>query len=168
MNTQNKLLTVVGAVALVAAATTGGYSLFTDKSSATPTTSAPGSSATSTTTMNSATRPATTSSTATSIASTYKDGTYTATSSYSAPHGGQNTLAATVVIANGKISSVKTTDTYADDESAMWIGAFEQSVSSDASGQSIADYTPTRVGGASLTSMAFSDTLDQIRSKAAA
>lgn len=169
MNTQNKIFTIVGSVALVAVTTVGGYTLFADKSSATPGASASSSSnSTASTTASSASSLSSTASTTTSTTTNkYKDGTYTATSSYSVPHGGQNSLIATVVIANGKISSVKTTDNFTDGESAMWIGGFEQSVSSDASGQSIADYTPSRLGGASLTTMAFSDALDQTRSKAA-
>ena len=50
----------------------------------------------------------------------------------------------------------------------MYISGFESSVNSSASGQSLATYSPSRIGGASLTTAAFDDALDTIRSQAMA
>lgn len=172
MDTKNKVFVVVGSVALIAAAGIGGGYLFLNKSnsdmgsdaattsSSTAVDTAPSKTATS----------SDTSSTGTSSASAnnYKDGTYTATSTYHVPHGGSNTIAATVTVSGGKITSVSTKDSYTDRESSMWIGDFESSVSSDANGQGLASYSPSRIGGASLTTAAFSDAIDQIRTKASA
>ena len=171
MDARNKIITIVGSVALIAAATVGGYTLFAGKSNAASaqlTTSTMSSQAPSTTAVSNSSTVASTNGTATAATSSYKDGTYTASSNYSVPHGGQNSISATVTISGGKITAVKTTDNYTDRESSMWVVGFEQEVSADASNQNLAGYSPSRVGGASLTTAAFSDALDAIRSQAQA
>lgn len=69
---------------------------------------------------------------------------------------------------NGKITAVTTKNSYSDHESGRYVDSFESSFSSDATGESLASYSPSRIGGASLTTHAFADVLDQIRSDAAA
>jgi|APMI01.1.fsa_nt_gi uncharacterized protein with FMN-binding domain len=172
MDTKNRIFTVVGAVALIATVGLGGYTLFATKDT-TATSQASTSSqvaATPVTTAQATTASATTESSGTTASSStsYKDGTYTASTTYSVPKGGQNSLSATVTISGGKITTVKTTDNYADHESGSWISDFESEVSSDASGQSIASYSPSRIGGASLTTDAFDDALTTIKSQASA
>lgn len=100
--------------------------------------------------------------------SAYKDGTYTNTVSYNVPHGASNSIAVTLVVSGGKISSVKTNSNYSDGQSSYYISSFESSVSSDASGQPLSSYSPSQIGGASLTTYAFSNAIDNIRSQAAA
>ena len=173
MDAKNKIFTVIGSIALIAATATGGYLLLTAPTSNTVATSSNTQAVTQSTAESATNTPSTSTSESTGAAdatttSSYKDGTYTATASYSVPHGEQNSIAAEVTVADGKIVSVKTTDNYSDHESAMYISGFESSVNSSASGQSLATYSPSRIGGASLTTAAFDDALDTIRSQAMA
>ena len=173
MDAKNKIFTVIGSIALIAATATGGYLLLTAPTSNTIATSSKTQAVTQSTAESATNTPSTSTGESTGAAdatttSSYKDGTYTATASYSVPHGEQNSIAAEVTVAAGKIVSVKTTDNYSDHESAMYISGFESSVNSSASGQSLATYSPSRIGGASLTTAAFDDALDTIRSQAMA
>ena len=171
MDTKNKLFTVIGSVALLAAAGIGGATLFASKDDTASTTT--GATASSTTLSSSTPSDSTSASTNTSTSSSsstshssYKDGTYTASTTYSVPHGATNSISATVVVSGGTITSVTANDSYTDRESGMWISDFESSLSSDASGQSLSSYSPSHIGGASLTTEAFSSVLDEIRSQA--
>ena len=173
MDAKNKIFTVIGSIALIAATATGGYLIFTAPTSNTIATSSKTQAVTQSTADSATNSTPTSTSESTGAAgatttSSYKDGTYTATASYSVPRGEQNSIAAEVTVADGKIVSVKTTDNYSDHESAMYISGFESSVNSSASGQSLATYSPSRIGGASLTTAAFGDALDTIRSQAMA
>ena len=169
MDNRNKLIMVVGTIALVASSGIGGYLLFTTKDS-------PSNSPTATSTQieNTAanTSPATTtvtpSSTATPTTSTgFKDGTYTASTNYSVPHG-SNTIKATVTINSDKITSVTASGNFTDSESSFYVDSFNSSVNLDASTQLLSAYSPSRIGGASLTTAAFTDVLDTIRRDAKA
>lgn len=72
------------------------------------------------------------------------------------------------MINSDKISSVTTSDNYTDRESGMYVSSFEGSVSSDATGQSIGSYSPSRIGGASLTTSAFNEAITNIATQAKA
>lgn len=174
MDTKNKIFTVVGSVALLAVSVVGGYALFSDKANTTTASVATSSASTNTSSSSSVAAVSTTpaseenSTAAAKTTTSYKDGTYTATVRYNVPHGAQNQIAVTLTVAGSKITAVKTSDNYTDRESGMYVNSFESSVSSDATGQPIASYSPSRVGGASLTTMAFSDAIDQIRTAASA
>ena len=172
MKKQDKILITLGTAAVIAFSGFVGYSLFatpdqtaanTTSSHTTTTNTSPSQSSESTTTA-----PSAHSNTASTSSSSYRDGTYTATSSYIVPHGAQNSITGTVVVSSGKISSVTTTNDYSDHESANYIDWFEQEISPAVTGQDIGDVSVSRVGGASLTSSAFNDVLDTIRSKASA
>lgn len=173
MEKPQKIFISIGTIAVVGLAVVGGKLLFAvDDSSSnnTPTASQttqnqPSSTANSVSA--SSTAPSSTSTTGTS-GTAVKDGQYTASQSYSVPHGGVNTITVNLTVSNGKISAVKTDNTYTDRESQMWISDFESQLSSDASGQSLASYSPSRIGGASLTTYAFSEAIDTIRTKASA
>ncbi len=126
--------------------------------SATPTTSVtPTPSATST--------PTPTPTPSTIPTSGYKDGTYKATVSYFVPHD-QNSMTATITIANGEITGVSTTNQYGDHESASYINDFKSSISNAVVGKKIDKASVGRVGGASLTSEAFNEALDQVMNQA--
>ena len=171
METPQKIFVAIGTVAVVGLALVGGKVLFGGDTAATqgPTKSSSSSVAPSTSATTQSTNQSTGSTNAaSSTASGYKDGQYTATQSYYVPHGVSNSVAVTLTIANGKISAVKTDDQYTDGESSMYVSGFESEVSSDASGQSLSSYSPSRIGGASLTTEAFAQALDTIRSQAAA
>lgn len=100
--------------------------------------------------------------------STYKDGTYKATVTYSVPHGNRNSITASVTIKNGVITDVSTDNSASDRESEMYISSFESSVSKAVVGKKIDASFSYRIGGASLTSSAFLDALDSIANKAKA
>ncbi len=93
--------------------------------------------------------------------SSYKDGTYKASTSYRVPHG-TNSIEATVSIKDGVIESVDVTDDYSDRESSMYISSFESKVQSVVKGKSISSISVGRIGGASLTSSAFENVLSDI------
>lgn len=167
MDTKNKVFVVIGSVALLASATMGGYSLFAtadDTSASTVGTSSQV--ATTSTTATPSTAAATSTSTGTSSSSSYKDGTYSATVSYSVPHGATNSLKATVTIASGKITAVSTDDSYSDHESGMYIQDFESALESAVVGSDASSASFSHIGGASLTTDAFSNALDTILSQA--
>ncbi|MFZ1802113.1 MAG: hypothetical protein WAW62_03760 [Candidatus Saccharimonas aalborgensis] len=170
MDTKNKIFVVIGSAALIAAAGYGAVTLLSggDRPSyvATNSVSTTNSSIASNTQTTNTT--ATTSSGDSSTATSYKDGTYTASSSYNVPHGGQNSIKATITISGGKITAASATNSYTDRESAMYIDSFNSYVNSDATGQSLAGYSPSRIGGASLTTYAFSNAIDTIRAQAKA
>lgn len=162
----------VGSIALIAAAGVGGYIIFkpaqqsASPSIATHTMSSPSTASNSSSTSSSSSQDTSTSS-ATSAAA-YKDGTYTAQATYRVPHGDENTISATIVVSGGNITSVKTNDNYSSGESGAYINSFESEVNSDASGQSLASYSPSRIGGASLTTEGFLSVLDTVRNDAKA
>lgn len=175
MEAKQKIFVTIGTVAVIAAATIGGLALFkSPETSSARTTSSSNQVATSTPSTSIITTPTTTgsasssTSTPTTSSGGYRDGTYTKTVSYNVPHGGSNSVAVTLVVSGGKITSVKTNDNYSDGESSYYVSSFESSVSSDAAGQSLASYSPSQIGGASLTTYAFSNALDSIRTQAAA
>lgn len=167
MEAKQKIFVTLGTVAIVATAAIGGLALFKapQTSSAQSTSSSQTASSPS---ASSATSSTTSSGSSTTSTGTYKDGTYTNTVSYNVPHGGSNSVAVTLVISGGNITSVKTNDNYTDSQSGYYVSSFESSVSSDATGQSLANYSPSQIGGASLTTYAFSNALDAIRTQAAA
>lgn len=171
MDSRNKIFLVIGTVAILGAAGFSGMMLFTQQGgtdvTSSSTTNADSSVDSSSTNDTVASDSSTSSSTgSTGSTATYKDGTYTSTKTYSVPRGNTNSITSTVVIADGKITSVTTENTYSDHESAEYVDAFESAVSSSAVGESISSYSPTRISGASLTTSAFSSTISSIRSQA--
>ncbi len=168
MQTKDKILVSIGTIAVIAVASVVGYGLFaTGDSRATKPIATSHAQPTASTPVTTA--PSTATATPTVTASSgYKDGTYTASSSYRVPHGGQNSVSATLTIASGRITVVTTTNDYSDGESAQYVDFFKQEISSAIVGQSLADASVSRVGGASLTSSAFNDVLDTIRTQAKA
>lgn len=100
---------------------------------------------------------------------TYKNGTYTATVTYSVPNGGTNTITTTAVVSNDKVTSIVTThNANASGKSLNYINPFESSVCSVVCGKSLAGLSPSTIAGASLTTAAFKNTLTSIRSSAKA
>ena len=156
MDTKNKIITVVGSVALVGVLG-GGVALFFAKDN-TPIVGA-------TTGAQTRAQRGQSDTSANAMASTYKDGIYVASSDYFVPSG-SNSISATVTIKNGKIAAVNTSDNYSDYTSSYYVDSFKSSVSGEIVGQSLDGLSPSRVGGASLTTYAFDNVLDTIRSKA--
>ncbi len=177
MNTQNKIFVVIGSVAVLATASIGAYVLFkgdeatgltTGTTASTSQTTTPTATTTSPSTSTTATTTTTTTSPSTSTTTTsgYKDSTYSATSSYSVPHGGYNSITASITVSGGKVTAVTTKNSYTDGESAMYIDSFDSRVSSVVVGSSLGSISLSRVGGASLTTQAFNSVIDQVISQA--
>ena len=175
MKQQDKVFMVVGGLAvLVTAGITGLYLFNNDGDEAiTTATSTPSSStsqdatASSTSSTAATTTDTTSTSTTTSTSSSYKDGSYTAKTTYYVPHG-TNTISATITVASGKVTAVKVNNDYTDNESGMYIDSFENSIQSAVVGKSIDGLSLSRVGGASLTTEAFDQVLATIQNEAKA
>ncbi len=180
MKQQDKVFMVVGSTAVLIAAGVTGVWLFgkdntastvnaTSSTSGTTTSAATASStdSTSTTELASTSASSDTGTTASSTTSTasYKDGTYSATVSYTVPRA-SNSLTAKVTIAGGKVTAVTVDNSYSDHESGRYIDNFESAIESAVVGQSIDGLSLGRIAGATLTTVAFDDALTQIRSDA--
>lgn len=103
---------------------------------------------------------------ASSVGSGYKNGTYTATVSYSVPKGATNQIAVQATISDGKITAVSSKDTFSDRESGDYIDSFESSLKADVVGQPLSGFSASRIGGASLTTYAFEEAVQKIATQA--
>lgn len=100
---------------------------------------------------------------------TYRNGTYSATKSYAVPGGRTNTITTTLTIQNDTVTAVSDQHVYkAGTDSQQFVGSFEGSVSGAVVGKPIGSLSPSRIGGASLTTAAFSSALTTIRTNAKA
>lgn len=159
MDTRNKIFVVVGTVAILGTAGVVGALLFTEQDAAQETTAVTTSqtSSSSSSTANSSTATA-----------NYNDGTYSATQTYSVPHGDSNSIRVTITISSGIITAATTDDSYADHESGEYIDSFKNSLSAVIVGQNLDSTPQSRIGGASLTTQAFYDALETIAEQAKA
>lgn len=96
---------------------------------------------------------------------TYKDGTYSATGSYSSP-GGNEEIAITVTIASGNITATEATPKAASNESRDYQDEFAANYKEQVIGKAIGSLNLGNVSGSSLTSRGFNEALDIIRSQA--
>lgn len=103
--------------------------------------------------------------TTTSIASGYKDGTYSSTQSYMSP-GGSDSLGVTVTLKNNLISQVSVKNMANDGTSKMYQNRFIGAIQSVVAGKSITNLKVGVVSGASLASNAFNAALAQVRTQA--
>lgn len=94
-----------------------------------------------------------------------RTGTYTAASDYGTPHG-VNSITVRVTLQNGTITSVTTTHSLNDRESRQYVNQFDNSIQSAVVGQPISSASVNRLGGASLTSAAFDNAIQQIAQQA--
>ena len=174
MKPQEKTFIIVGTSAILIAAGLGGSYLFFAKDAATSTPEVATSASASTTTGGSqaTTTPSTstsnTSSTTTATSSGYKDGTYSATSNYSVPHGYSNSIGVSITVKDGMVTAVETDQNYSDRESEMYIDCFESLLQNAVVDKAIKNLQLNRIGGATLTTAAFDDALDSIRNDAKA
>ena len=106
--------------------------------------------------------------TATNTASgTYKDGTYVINDNYQSPGGSEN-IKTTVTLKDGIVTDATVTQNANNAESASHQATFAKSYKSKVIGKAIDTLNISRVSGASLTTSAFNDALEQIRTKAEA
>lgn len=169
MKQQDKVILVVGSTTILVGAGLTGAWLF-GKSDAPATTSAIPSTAqtANTSAASSAANTSTVSGSSTSSTSGYTDGTYTATINYVVPHGYSNQLTATVTIGGGQVTSVSVQHDTSDQESNAYTDSFDAVLQDNIVGKSIDGLSPSRIGGASLTTQAFDDALVTIRTDAKA
>jgi uncharacterized protein with FMN-binding domain len=152
-NTQrNKLIAGTGLV-VVTALIIGGVIFFSGKPSENAVTAVP------------AATPAPSSSGGGSNNRTYKDGTYTATGSYSSP-GGTESIKVTLTIANDTVTAASVTGDAKDSDSKEYQDMFIRNYKDQVVGRSVDSISLSRVSGSSLTSDGFNDALKQIKSAA--
>ncbi len=129
----------------------------------TPTTTsqpvAPPTSSTATTTPSSSTNAGST------TTSGYKDGTYSATSSYYVPHSSE-TIRVTATVKDGVVTSSSITNSEGDGVSASYQQGFASIYKSYVVGKKINGLSLSRIAGASDTTQGFNDALAQIANQA--
>jgi len=101
------------------------------------------------------------------VTSAYKDGTYSATGSYSSP-GGRESIKLTVTIKDGIIVSTSLDEKASNGEAKEYQDDFDSGYKTLVVGKNIDEVSLSRVAGSSLTSNGFNDALDEIKSDAKA
>lgn len=99
--------------------------------------------------------------------STYKDGTYSATSSYYVPHGNES-IQVDLTIKSGVVTDVSIVNSEGDHDSALYQQDFASVYKSYVVGKSINGLKIGVISGASDTTAGFNEALSQIQSKAQA
>lgn len=95
----------------------------------------------------------------------YKDGSYSATGSYSSP-GGRESIDINLTLQNGAITAVFAKTNPAERESEEYQNMFLSAYKDLVIGKKISDIRLDRVSGSSLTSQGFNSAIEQIRTKA--
>lgn len=107
----------------------------------------------------------TTTSTTTPANTTYKNGSYTATGTYSTP-GGNESVTVTVTIADDKIAAIETTGSATGGNSKQYQSQFLSGYKAEVIGKAIEEISLSRVAGSSLTSGGFNRAIDTIQNDA--
>ena len=171
---------LVGAVAIVTVTVAGAYFfILRDTSStsntltnATPTvenviSDTPTNTASTADTTNTDTSVTTNTANSSTTTQAYKDGTYSATATYTVPHGDTNSVAVKLTIKDGTVTNVATNHDYSDRDSEFYVEEFESKISGTVVGKKITDVSSlSRVGGASLTTRGFDTAVSSIISQA--
>jgi hypothetical protein len=105
-------------------------------------------------------------STSTQSTTVYKNGTYKYSQDYAVPKGGQNTLNSDITIENDVVTAISTNSTYDERDSVPYINGFKSNISGAIVGKKLAEISVSRIGGASLTTRAFSSVLSQLQNEA--
>lgn len=103
----------------------------------------------------------------TATSTTYKDGTYNATGSYSSP-GGRESIELTVTLKDGIITSTSLVADATNGDAKDYQAEFASSYKDLVVGKNVDRVSLSRVAGSSLTSNGFNDALDQIKTDAKA
>ena len=96
----------------------------------------------------------------------YQDGSYTATVKYEVPYGYIEPMTLAVTIADGVITESTVDFEVVNPVSGDYIRSFERYYEDKVVGQPVADIALSRVGGASLTNVAFDAALEKIKAEA--
>jgi len=107
------------------------------------------------------------STTSSDSSTTYKDGTYSATGTYSSP-GGSQQIGVSITISNGTVTATTATDKATDRDSREFQDDFIASYKSLVVGKSLDSISLSRVSGSSLTSQGFNNAITQIKEQAKA
>ena len=98
---------------------------------------------------------------------TYTDGTYTDTGSYTAPSGTE-TIEVTITLKDDTIESVQVVGEATDPQAKLHQGEFINGIAGVVVGKNIDEIQVDKVGGSSLTSAGFNAAVDAIKAEAAA
>lgn len=96
---------------------------------------------------------------------TYKNGTYTASGSYSTPESTED-IEVTITVSNNKITEASVSQQASSRESRAYQADFASGYKSQVVGKDIATLQLSRVSGSSLTPRGFNEALNIIRSQA--
>lgn len=163
----NKAIIALIIVVLVVAVLAGGYYLMQQSNEQT-TTNTVATTDTTSTTSNATNSDDTTASTESEESSTtYADGTYEATGSYSSP-GGQEEIEVSVTLDDDVITDATVTSLASNPTSKQYQAAFISGYKSLVVGKSIDDVDLDVVSGSSLTPIGFNNAIEQIKQDATA
>lgn len=98
-------------------------------------------------------------------ASTYTDGTYTASGSYQAPSGSES-IDVTVTVADDIVTDVTVGGSSSNPEASGYQSRFSSGIAAVIVGQDLETISVDRVAGSSLTSAGFTEALEAIRAEA--
>lgn len=115
----------------------------------------------------SAEAPSTPDSSSDAVASSYANGTYKATGSYSTP-GGRESVDLTVTITDGVITATEIDGSATSGDSLQYQTRFINNYETLVVGKSVDEVSLSRVAGSSLTSGGFNEALEQIKADAEA
>lgn len=96
---------------------------------------------------------------------TFKDGSYEVSLDYQVPRG-TNNMKATITIKDDIVTEVTTVNTVASPKSEEYTKPFSEQISGVVVGKKLSEAKITKIAGASGTSKAFNDILDQVIEKA--
>lgn len=95
----------------------------------------------------------------------FKDGTYTASSTYSTP-GGQENIDVSITLTDNRVTDSSVQQIPSDPEAEQYQVSFRENYKPLVIGKDITEINLTRVSGSSLTSRGFNDALEQIKNQA--
>lgn len=167
-STNNSTPKIIGAVVITSVVAVGSYvyivnplSSKTTPSTSTQTSSSTASPASQPNTPATSTAPATSTPQPTPSVTPQTDQTNNNKTQYYVP-GGANSIDVTITTKAGVVTDVKNVHKYADRESSSYIQSFDSAIKKYIVGKNIKNVSPSRIGGASLTSNAFFEALQQI------
>lgn len=135
----------------------------TDSGASTSSSSASASAAPSDTTSSAAT----TDDTSAASTSTYTDGSYSASGSYTTPQGTEE-IDVTITLEADVVTAVEITSSPSNPNTKQYQGEFVDGIDAVVVGKNIDDLDVSKVGGSSLTSGGFNSAVDEIKAEAAA
>jgi uncharacterized protein with FMN-binding domain len=163
-DTNKKFVATIVVVVAIALLGVVGSSLTKDNNSDNSASTAGDSSSTNTANTATAT-PAANSATTNTTTGSYKDGTYTESTSYQSP-GGIEDIDVTITVADGTITSAEVKQVANNPDSEEYQSRFANNYKSKVVGKPLSSLSLSLVSGASLTTDGFNDALEAIRIKA--